>query len=236
MKNLMAAIVMVLCATNAMAQKADSLSATSLRLTPFNPQGNYHTFGIKTRLLPWVLGNNNGLNYLLGAELGFFKRHSASIDFTANYSNQNVEAYYRHDSLILPKRSRSRAYTEWHVSYNYYFNAHNLRQKGCLFYAGINFRKGHSRLQSDTSVFINDYTILSERNYRSLGPHLGFLYVFGNTKHLALNVVATAFYNQKSVSVTESKNVKLQHYDYNFNTVDFKLGLSLYWWFRYGQR
>lgn len=204
------------------------------KTTPFNPQGNYETMAIKTRVLPWFIGDNTGTNILIGFELGFFKYHSVSADFVKGISNENLDAYYRNDSTILPVRERNMTSREFHFAYNYHLAIPILREKlGLSFYTGVNYRIGKWKMESDTGMYVNDHTSSSSREYYSFGPQVGALWNVGKKDLLALNLNISTFYNVKNVATTEIIGNTVYKHASVFKTVDLRVGVNLYFWLKY---
>ncbi len=205
--------------------------------TPFDPSGKYETVAIRARVLRWVIGDNTGANILIGGELGFFKRHSVSIDFVRAVSNENLDAYYRNDSTIRPIRERNKTGSEFHFAYNYHLSTPNLRENlGLSFYTGINYRIGKWNMESDSAMYVNDHTISSSRKYYSFGPQIGALWNIGKSKRFALNLNVTTFYNVKNVTTTELVGNETYTQASVFKTVDFRVGCNLYFWLKYRKK
>lgn len=97
-----------------------------------------NTLAIKGKVLPWLAGPE-GINYTLGIEYGFAKRHSIGIDFVYNdYSFPN-EVY---DSTQGSYRAGPRAYTVSRgvfINYRrYYMSGHNYFSKPLNWLSGGN--------------------------------------------------------------------------------------------------
>lgn len=233
MKSLAFYFLFVYCGSFA---QADS-SKTNDKKTPFDPKGNYQTFAVRLRLLPWTIGDSKGYNALIGLQFSFFLNHSLSADVLTNYKNNNADAYYRNDSLIRPVRNRNESTIEFHFAYNYHFNFESLRKNsGLSFYTGINYRIGSRQLVSDTALYIGDNTISSNRQYYSIGPQVGLLWNLGRSRIFTLNLNITPFYNIANVTTTTLEVANSYTYHDTFKTYDFRVGLNLILWLKYRKR
>ncbi|MES2516283.1 MAG: hypothetical protein V4580_19165 [Bacteroidota bacterium] len=201
-------------------------------LTPFAPKLTYETIGIKARILPWLLGNSGGFNYLLGVEFGFLKNHSISID-GMHYGTQDHRDHYFGEND--PRNRESDDYygrdDALYFSYNYYYNLKTIREGlGVALYTGLNYRAGRANYTWDRGIS-KDSILQSSRNYYSYGPQLGLIIKWGERKHFAINVNVAALYSTKNISEQRTDNLVLTTNHYHLNSYDLKVGLNLYWWF-----
>jgi hypothetical protein len=209
----------------------------TIKPTPFNPKGTYQTFAFRLRLLPWNIGDNKGYNTLAGIQLGFLRNHSLSVDIMKGYSNMNLDAYYKNDTLILPNRTRIESTLEIHFAYNYHLEFESLRRNtGLSFYAGLNYRIGKLQLTSDTGMYVGDHTLKSKRQYYSIGPQVGAIWNIGESKLFALNINVTPYYSIKNIETTEVRGTNYSTHSSKFKTVDFRLGFNFIIWIKYHKR
>lgn len=235
------AVVLLFCFTAfpavALCQVHDSIpeeDSTGAWQTPFNPKANYQTWGIRARVLPWLLGNADGLNVLLGGEIGFLKHHSIAID-GYYYGDQD-----HHDNYNGPNDPQNKASDHYNGSnralffaYNYHYSLQNLReQMGLEAYTGLCGRLGQISKAWDRGIS-KDSVLRSDGRYYSAGPQAGIILTFNEERHFAINFNIAALYTIKDLSQQSTHSLVLSDNTYHFNTYDLRIGLNLYWWFMY---
>jgi hypothetical protein len=201
-------------------------------LTPFAPKSKYETIGIKARVLPWLLGNSGGFNFLLGVEFGFCKNHSIGVDAMHYGTQDHHDHYYGQND---PRNRESDHYNgrddALYFFYNYYYNLKNIREGlGVALYTGLNYRIGNASYTWDRGI-AKDSILKSSRNYYSYGPQLGLIIKWGERKNFALNINIAGLYSTKSISEQSTNNLTLANNNYHLNSYDLKVGVNLYWWF-----
>lgn len=224
----------------ALCQAHDSIPAedsTSAWQTPFNPKANYQTIGLRARALPWIMGNAGGLNVLLGAEIGFLKHHSIEIDGYFYGDEDHHDNYYGPND---PKNKDSDDYggsnRALFFAYNYHYSLQNLReQMGLEAYTGLCGRIGQFGKTWDRGI-CKDSVLRSDEHYYSAGPQAGIILTFNEERHFAINLNAAVLYTMKDLSQQSTHSMALSDNSYHFNTCDLRIGINLYWWFRYNKR
>ncbi len=201
-------------------------------VTPYNPQGDYQTWGIKGKLLPWTFGNAGGLNGLLGFEIGFLKNNSIGID---GYFYADEDALDRNtvQNPNIPSLHYDGIDRAVFLNYRHYFNLKKIRENlGTSLYIGILTRYGRSDDTWDRGLS-SDSIIYEGRTYYSGGPFTGFIYKFKKCNNLYLDINFQFLYNDKYVSSVYSNQLQLTSTHGQFKTYDMRVGINLYWCFYY---
>src|SRR5579864_510937 len=136
--------------------------------SPYNPRGNYQTWSVKGKVLPFLIGNGGGVSGFLGTEYGFLKNQSIGIDgylLLQEGSDDNITdtAGVKHD-VGNYFSSVEKAVL---VDYRYYFDFRRWRQKGLVFYTVAYVRLGHISRQWDP-LYRNTW-VRQEEDHRSAG-------------------------------------------------------------------
>jgi hypothetical protein len=118
------------------------------------------------------------------------------------------------------------------MSYNYYLNFPTWRQKyGLTLYTGLNYRNGYSSKHFDNG-YSSDSLIYSTTKFYSYGPQIGAI-ICNSKKNLSLNVNIVGLLNTRVIHDLYSNKLDLSTNDYVAKTYDLRVGLNLYWWFKY---
>jgi hypothetical protein len=187
-----------------------------LAFKPASGQEAFCRAGIKGKILPWFLGDMGGVNGLLGAEAGFWKRHSLGLDFYFHVMDNNADrdkpnepppSYRSFDKAVL-------------LNYRCYFLSN--------FYIGAFGCKGYRTSSRDRGMS-DDSTLSEKRNYTGIGTLPGYKFRFKNFPKLGLDINVGGFYNMKDVSIVVANGLERQNTFAHFNTYDMRVGLNLFW-------
>ena len=196
----------------------------NIEVTPFNNRYNFQTYGIKGRVLPYILGNGKGVSSLLGFEWGFAKNNSIGLDFLYNGFHDLDDHKPGLSEEIFHRETAA------HITFNHYWSLHNLREnRGIVFYSGITMRKGITNKKEERGGTVKDSIINTYKDYLSYGGQIGFIYTPGG-RPFAINFNIPIIYNNKTIRYTDSKNPAYNN-SQKHSTIDFRLEFNLYWWF-----
>lgn len=193
---------------------------------PFNPGGNYNTLALKFKLLPWVMGNNGGLNGGIGIEQSFFKRNSAGLEFCFNrwaehYDNDSGysdDAYHRDRALV--------------ANYRFYYGNMNQKRAVC-FYNGIAYRYGRFKQEWSDALAENHHT-LRIKNYNAPGLIFGMFFGFKNTTNFGIDLNIGGYYNMKTIHDTYTLPPGTIVVNSTTATWDFRISFNFSLWFSQG--
>lgn len=201
---------------------------------PYAPRAPYATWGIKGKILPWLLGNGSGTNILLGVEHSIFKNHSLGLDLFF-IGQENTHDGDPNKVPVIPATGFYGLNRALFVNYRYYLPLKKLREKQqVLLYTGLfanygrlwysydhGYWKGYS---NNTTTFFNSF-------YHGGGWLLGTLFKISEEKNLWMDVNLGFMKKISEVySVYETDTGDAIAKDH-FNTFNVRMGLNLYWVF-----
>jgi hypothetical protein len=170
----------------------------STRLTPYNPKGNFRTWSLKGKVLPFILGNGGGISGLFGIEYGITKNQSIGVDGFLEYQ-ENSNDMAQDTSGVTHQigdywNSVERAVF---LNYRYYFSFQRLRErKGIAPYTVVFLRYGKLDQYYDPLYPLTSYYQNHEWDY-SAGILLGATFGFKRNKRLGLDVNTGVFEKEK---------------------------------------
>ncbi|MFI5204620.1 MAG: hypothetical protein ACHQF2_09010 [Flavobacteriales bacterium] len=203
--------------------QTDSINI-SVRPTPFSPNNTSNTLAIKGKILPWVMGNNGGVNGGLGIEQGFCKGHSIGAEWNFNrwakhYDNDSGysdDIYHRDRALV--------------ANYRFYYSGIGKKRRGVCFYHGISYRYGRLKYEWSEPLAVN-YNILQIKYYNAVGFLSGFFIGFEDSKTFGIDINAGVYYNMKQIHNTYTPSSGIANGTMHANTWDFRIGFNFMWWF-----
>jgi hypothetical protein len=174
--------------------------------TPYDPQGPVRNWSIKGKVLPFVLGDQGGISFLLGGEYGFTRNQSLGIDgfveFISKSDNNSTDtAGVMHD-VARYYHSTERALF---LNYRYYFSSPLRQQHGIVPYLLVFLRYGkideHYNPLYPLSSFLNNY-----QTHYSAGLMAGSVIQLSHTGRLGVDINTGIFVKRKDISTTYSYN------------------------------
>jgi hypothetical protein len=209
------------------AHSRDSLNQDSIH-RPYNAWGHYETWGIKGKILPFLVGNSGGINALIGFEYGFCKNHSIGIDlyFLAMESSNDMvfdTAGVRHD-VGNDQYTIDKALF---INYRYYLPLkHPWRNPARAYYFGCFGRYGQLRNIKDP--LFNKNFVRSDEVHYSAGIVFGALGKFSHKKRLGLDLNIGIFYKEKDITDVTNRNGSIYTTVSRPDNFGFRIGLNLY--------
>ena len=200
--------------------------------TPFNKEAYSGNWAIKGKVLPFVLGNDGGLNGLLGFEFGIFKRHSLGIDgyFLREGGSHDMVTDTAGNYFEVGNYHRTVDLAVF-INYRYYFDLFHLREnKKTAPYAGAFVRYGHINYINDLA-FLRDQDESEWEDHRSAGIFLGL--ISSIRRQIGIDVYIGGFYKQKVIEYVYKQNGALLHKVENSDNFGFRIGLNISFWFNY---
>ncbi len=198
--------------------------------SPFNGKGSENTYAIKSKVLPYTIGNGLGINNSLGFEIGFFKNNSIGVEGYYNYSQNSHDKVTDKSGVYHETGNRSYGNEKaLQFNYRYYFNFQKLRdRKRKAFYSGLFYRVENDLSRNDEN-FINDY-INQTTNSKAYGIIIGMISRFKNSKHFGMDY-NFSFGNEYNTitGLNESYEATYRKSKSNY----FNIGISLNYWFNY---
>lgn len=205
---------------------SDSLKKSVLP-SPYNPEGNYETWGLKGKVLPFAMGGGGGVNALIGAEYGFCKNQSIGIDAYLLTMGNHHDVF---DPKLKEYVSTPAAGTNdkaLFLNYRYYFDNQKLREKkGLEFYTGSFLRFGYSIFVYEPG-YVTAIIAEHEMHY-SGGVLVGLMKRMHN--RLCVDFNLGFYYKQKDITtVTAVGNQQVTSLDHA-SEWNMRVGLNLYLW------
>ena len=200
--------------------------------TPYDPRSNVRNWSIRGKALPFVLGDQSGISFLLGGEYGFAKNQSIGIDgfielASKSDNNSTDTAGVMHD-VARYYHSTERALF---LNYRYYFSYQKLRRDhGIVPYLLVFLRYGkideHYNPLYPLSSFLNNY----ETHY-SAGLMAGTIIQLSRTGRLGVDINTGIFVKRKDISTTYSNNHHLTTDTSKLLGPGFRFAANLVYWF-----
>lgn len=221
-------VLLLLMTVSAIAQSDDKPN----EYTPFNPQAAKNSYGIKAKLLPYTIGNSFGTYSSLGAEIGFLKNQSVTVEGFYNYEQSSNDEVI--DRLGNEFDSGNRAHmneTALQLGYRYYYGIQRWRANWRLaFYNGLFFRTEQTKLHFDKNYEDIPY-INRTMNVRAFGLLTGMVQRFRNDDHFGIDYnvsLGKSFTKSNTYNIEEGAtfSTKNKHDSFYFN-----LGISINYWF-----
>jgi hypothetical protein len=198
--------------------------------SPYNPKGNYQTWNVKGKVLPFLIGNGGGVSGFLGAEYGFLKNQSIGVDGylllqedsddhaddTAGVEHATGKYFSSAESAVL-------------VDYRYYFSLQRLRKKGVVFYTLAYVRLGHISRHWDPLYPTPTTAVTQKENHRSAGIQLGSTIRLDPESRWCLDINAGIFEKDKTIVSTDKYNHSVTEKPVG---PGFRLSVNLYVWFK----
>jgi hypothetical protein len=230
------ALLLLLAAksTICIAQVTDTIpvmTASSGFMTPFDPQGDRETWGIKGKAIPFPVGNGYVLTTLLGVEYGFWKRHSIGMDgswaYIADQRDGVTDTAGVYHDIGNESRSIERAI---YLNYRYYVGLPNWRlQKGLALYISALVRYGRVSRRGD-AAFPGRF-ITQEETDRSAGVVVGCYRAFSHIGRLGLDINLGAMYREQMIETVYPDHGGTKVTSEAPNGLVPRMGLNLYYWF-----
>lgn len=175
--------------------------------TPYNPNGDYHTWSLKGHAYYWTLGNSGGISYLAGIEYGFLKNQSIGIDgLIYQQTDSHDDAY----DTTGKATNNSDNWQSWEkavlLNYRYYFNLRRLREEdGLVLYALAFVRYG--TIDRHWNPFYelgqnNQYS--DDEVHRSAGLMLGTTFVDPDWPWIGIDINTGMFDKSKDISIVNN--------------------------------
>ena len=199
--------------------------------TPYNPKGNYHTWSIKGKVLPFLLGNGGGISGLLGIEYGFAKNQSIGIDGFIELQEDSDDNVY--DTAGVKQDigdyyfSKERAVF---LNYRYYFNWKKLRDRGIVPYLLCFLRYGKLDQHYDPDYPLTSF-LSNHEKHTSAGIMLGATSIIGANNRLGLDINTGLFDKQKVISTVYLKNGVETTTASKPVGLGYRLSVNLTYWF-----
>jgi hypothetical protein len=196
-------------------------------LTPYDPIGNYETWAVKGKILPYAMGGGGGVNALLGLEFGFCKNQSLGIDAYLLTMGNHHDVFDPSKQEYVSTPAAGTNDKALFLNYRYYFSNRNLREKrGLELYAGSFLRYGYTIFVYEPGYPSN---ILAEHEmHYSGGPLIGVLKRFHNRLCVDLNL--GAYYMEKDITtVTKPVNQEVTARN-QVSEYGLRVGFNLYFW------
>lgn len=204
--------------------------------TPFDPEAGYQTLGLRARVLPWFLGKSGGCNVLIGTEIGFLKNHSFEVDGYYYGDHDHRDSYTGNDPQNKITANYKGSNTAVFMAYNYHYQLRHLRERlGLDAYTGFCGRVGQMSKAWDRGLSI-DSVLQSNERYYAAGLQAGVILTFNEERHFAINLNVATLYTVKHLSQQSTHSMALSNNAYHFSSCDLRVGLNLYWWFRYKKK
>lgn len=199
--------------------------------TPFNKNSKNKNWAIKGKVLPFPIGNDLGINGLLGVEFAFLKNHTIGVDAYCLYlfgSHDKVKdtAGVEHEVGSFHKSFDKAIF----MNYRFYFDFKKLRaNKGLSLFTGCFYRYGQVNSSKDPA-FEKEYINTWETD-NSAGLFFGGIYHL--RKRLGLDFNLGYYYKQMNIRSTylDKQDIKIK--TENPNTTGLRIGLNLTYWFSY---
>ena len=197
--------------------------------TPFNPKDSANTFALKAKVLPWVVVGS-GINYTLGVEYGFAKRHSIGVDAVYNDFSTPHEIYDTVTQQYTPGPRLYEVHRALFLNYRVYGGFEKWRAKGCTPYLSLFGRYGKVHHYYEPGY--EDPDIAYEEWHYSGGLLFGLIMGNAGEQCFDLNIGPSwkvkdirRVYNVDGAEVTEA---------YRKNGFALRVGMNLYFWGRRG--
>lgn len=199
--------------------------------TPYNPKGDYHTWGVRAIILPLPSSDQTEVVSGLGIEYGITKNQSIGLDTHFDYS------FGSHNNVLDTLGAFHATGQDFHTSdlagilnYRYYFNMEKSRDdNGLYFYTGA-FLKYDRIFYYENQLYATDYITKDENDY-SEGILFGAILRVSGVKNIGIDAnVGLAHQEADVTTVYKSNGNILTSVDKSFSVVPH-VGLYLYWWF-----
>lgn len=183
-------------------------------------QDSFCKFGLKGKALPWVVGNMGGLHGFIGAEYGFFQRHSIGLDFYIHGIQDHHDQYYGpNDPRNKPSLDYNSLNKTIFLNYRYYFSS---------VYVGAFGLTGQKISKMDRG-FSNDSLLRETRDFKGIGLLIGYKHRFKKHSRLGFDFNLGGFFNMLSVDSKKYNGPETYDSSANFRTYDMRVGFNLFW-------
>lgn len=145
--------------------------------SPYDPNGDHNTWGIKGKAFPFPAGDHLGLAAFLGVEYGFLKHHSLGVDGFIAHTFGTYDAFTDTAGVEHPDGGSTwTTYKAVFVNYRCYLGFPSWRESGWSPYVGAFFRHGTVNGMGDEEYAKTDLEF--HETHISGGPLVGMLYQF----------------------------------------------------------
>lgn len=210
-------------------------SANRAWLTPYDPHANYHTWSLKGKVLPFLIGNAGGFSTLLGVEYGIGKHQSIGVDAFFEYQENSD------DNVGDTAGVQHTVGNYWHSSeravflnYRYYFSAQWLRrEEGIAPYTVVFLRYGKLDQYYDPLYPLSSYYQNHEWDY-SAGVLIGATFPWDRRVGVDVN---TGIFEKEKVKDTEYLVHGAESLVRSRRPgLGVRVSVNLEWWWRRGGR
>ena len=200
--------------------------------TPYNPKGDYHTWGVKLTILPIPYSDQTMIVSALGIEYGITKNQTIGLDGHFDYSfgvNSNI--------LVDTLGGIHSTGQDFHttdlaaiLNYRYYFNMENARNNnGLYFYTGAFVKYGRVYYY-ENQLYKSDYISKDENDY-SEGILLGAILKISSVKNVGLDANVGLAHLETDVTTVYKDNGNIKTKLEKLASIIPRVGLYIHWWF-----
>ena len=199
--------------------------------TPYNPKGDYHTWGIKATLLPIPSSDQTQVVSALGIEYGVTKNQSIGLDAHFDYT------FGSHSNVLDTLGGFHSTGQDFHttdlaaiLNYRYYFNMEKSRNdNGLYFYAGAFLKYGRVYYY-ENQLYQADYISKDENNY-SEGILFGAILRISGVKNIGIDGNVGLAHLETDLTTVYKNNGNILTKVEKTPSIIPRVGLYFYWWF-----